>query len=95
MCARTHLTVSSYSIHACVKWESQVGCNVMYHSCASLPSSLLAIQTQENYVCSTSAKLPVNQSTGFCFVDSLRKRGSSIIPVLFCPLGTVQETALE
>ena len=93
MCARPHLTVCSYSVHACVKWESQVGCNVMYHSCASLPSSLLA--TQENYVCSTAAKLLMNQSTGFCFVGSLRKRGSSIIPVLFCPLGTVQETALE
>ena len=73
----------------------EVGCDVMYHSCASLPSSLLAIQTQEIYVCSTAAKLLMNQSTGFCFADSLRKRGSSIIPVLFCPLGTVQETALE
>ena len=25
-------------------------CNVLYHSCASLPSSLLAIQIQENYI---------------------------------------------
>ena len=61
--------------------------NVVYHSCAFLPSSLLAIQIQENYICSTTAKLLLNQYYSFLFCSFTSEERVKHHPCAFLPLG--------